>query len=92
MLIKCALFSLPLPFPPPFTDNADSRHRVRTLTGKEIELDIEPDYRVWLRFLSPPTSREWGRERKGADDGIYRYRKSRRKSRRKRAFRLCSKD
>lgn len=27
-------------------DAADTRDRVRTLTGKEIELDIEPDYKV----------------------------------------------
>ncbi|KAL9127569.1 MAG: hypothetical protein Q9217_003586 [Psora testacea] len=26
--------------------HADSQSRVRTLTGKEIELDIEPDYKV----------------------------------------------
>ena len=26
--------------------NTDGRTRVRTLTGKEIELDIEPDYKV----------------------------------------------
>jgi len=34
-----------------------SCYRVRTLTGKEIELDIEPDYRVRFkkktRHLSP---------------------------------------
>jgi hypothetical protein len=29
-----------------------TRNRVRTLTGKEIELDIEPDYRVC--FLTIP--------------------------------------
>jgi hypothetical protein len=32
---------------------ADTRNRVRTLTGKEIELDIEPDYKVG--FSSPQT-------------------------------------
>jgi len=26
--------------------NTDQTNRVRTLTGKEIELDIEPDYKV----------------------------------------------
>lgn len=32
------------------------RCRVRTLTGKEIELDIEPDYKVSLARLSLPPS------------------------------------
>lgn len=27
--------------------------RVRTLTGKEIELDIEPEYKVLFRFDQP---------------------------------------
>lgn len=30
-------------------------NRVRTLTGKEIELDIEPDYKVRPAFPSPTT-------------------------------------
>lgn len=30
--------------------------RVRTLTGKEIELDIEADYKVRLRPDAPPAS------------------------------------
>lgn len=30
--------------------------RVRTLTGKEIELDIEPDYRVRSQLRSCPPS------------------------------------
>jgi hypothetical protein len=29
-----------------------TRNRVRTLTGKEIELDIEPDYRVCFLTIS----------------------------------------
>jgi hypothetical protein len=33
---------------------ANTRHRVRTLTGKEIELDIEADYKVRLSGLRPP--------------------------------------
>lgn len=39
---------VPNPFPPPHTllSPANPQTRVRTLTGKEIELDIEPDYKV----------------------------------------------
>lgn len=31
----------------------DGVNRVRTLTGKEIELDIEPDYKVRLSRIHP---------------------------------------
>lgn len=34
-------------------DRADPNTRVRTLTGKEIELDIEADYKVHLRLPTP---------------------------------------
>jgi hypothetical protein len=34
-------------------DNVLTRSRVRTLTGKEIELDIEPDYKARPRRLPP---------------------------------------
>ena len=34
------------PTPPRDLANASDEYRVRTLTGKEIELDIEPDYKV----------------------------------------------
>jgi hypothetical protein len=33
---------------------ANTRHRVRTLTGKEIELDIEADYKVRLSTRPNP--------------------------------------
>ncbi|TVY41097.1 Ubiquitin-like protein [Lachnellula occidentalis] len=40
--------------PPPVCETcADVKPRVRTLTGKEIELDIEPEYKV---TLGPPSS------------------------------------
>jgi hypothetical protein len=56
--------------------------KVRTLTGKEIELDIEPDYRV--------SSFSTG-EVEGMQQLIrYRSRRSRRKLRRKRVFHLFS--
>lgn len=39
--------SLPSSPPPASPNPADpNQHRVRTLTGKEIELDIEPEYKV----------------------------------------------
>ena len=34
------------PTPKPHPANLPSSCRVRTLTGKEIELDIEPDYKI----------------------------------------------
>ncbi|KAL8930764.1 MAG: hypothetical protein Q9208_000305 [Pyrenodesmia sp. 3 TL-2023] len=36
----------PPPPPPTYTLRTNRVSRVRTLTGKEIELDIEPDYKV----------------------------------------------
>lgn len=40
---------IPLVLP---VDTADKSNRVRTLTGKEIELDIEPDYKVRILPIS----------------------------------------
>ena len=35
-------------------EEANRIYRVRTLTGKEIELDIEPDYKVTWPSISQP--------------------------------------
>jgi hypothetical protein len=40
-----------------------TRNRVRTLTGKEIELDIEPDYRVCFLTISTILAEESQRRR-----------------------------
>ena len=43
--------------PPQYEAHHACLYRVRTLTGKEIELDIEPDYKVRhsiFHFLYPP--------------------------------------
>ena len=45
---------IPLPPGPPLSCSLYTLltfHRVRTLTGKEIELDIEPDYKVRLSSI-----------------------------------------
>lgn len=40
---------------PPRTPPSSQAHRVRTLTGKEIELDIEPEYKVHSNLPLPPS-------------------------------------
>lgn len=74
--------------PPPLNHHlyplANASRRVRTLTGKEIELDIEPDYKVRLpRPTLPPHGQ--------ADARYYnRSRRLRSASKRRRASRLSS--
>lgn len=46
MLIKYATNHFLTPFPTCVAVDTDWMIRVRTLTGKEIELDIESDYKV----------------------------------------------
>ena len=57
-----------------------TRNRVRTLTGKEIELDIEPDYRVCFPTISTKLAdKRYGRRDGGLTkgEGIANQRESR---------------
>lgn len=44
-------------------------YRVRTLTGKEIELDIEPDYKVGGFHIPAPSCKAEESPLGGADQG-----------------------
>lgn len=63
-----------------------STARVRTLTGKEIELDIERDYKVRASPSPSPRPRHSFRGRSLTPVALIRSLRSRRRSRRRRAF------
>lgn len=67
-----------------------SPHRVRTLTGKEIELDIEPDYKVCTLILFHDTYNLMSLQRQLSYSYLFRSSASRSVSRRRKASRLHS--